>query len=59
MNKVNDILVSKGKKLIGWDADNELSPGTTIMSWRSFKGGIEAAAKGHEVIMTPSQFCYF
>jgi hexosaminidase len=58
MNRVNELLKSKGKKLIGWDADNELAEGTAVMGWRGYKGGIEAAKKGHDVVMAPSQFCY-
>jgi hexosaminidase len=58
MHRVNDILKSKGKKLLGWDEDGELSPGATVMSWRGFQGGIEAAKKGHDVVMTPSSFAY-
>jgi hexosaminidase len=28
------------------------------MSWRGTQGGIAAAKQGHDVIMTPSSFCY-
>jgi hexosaminidase len=29
------------------------------MSWRGYKGGIEAANQGHDVVMTPTSECYF
>lgn len=58
MNRVDEILKKKGKKLLGWDDDGELLPGATVMGWRGFKGGIDAAQKGHDVVMTPTQFCY-
>jgi hexosaminidase len=29
------------------------------MSWRGVNGGIEAAQQGHDVIMTPTSYCYF
>jgi hexosaminidase len=60
MNRVEKILQSKGKKLIGWDEilDGGISPGATVMSWRGIKGGIEAAKMGHDVVMTPTTFAY-
>jgi hexosaminidase len=29
------------------------------MSWRGAQGGVEAASKGHDVIMTPNTHVYF
>lgn len=54
--------VSKhGKKIIGWDEilEGGLAPDATVMSWRGMEGGIEAARTGHDVIMTPTDYCYF
>ncbi len=60
MNRVEAILKSKGKKLIGWDEilDGGISPEATVMSWRGIKGGIEAAKMGHDVVMSPTTFAY-
>jgi hexosaminidase len=60
VNRVEKILQSKGKKLIGWDEilEGGISPDATVMSWRGIKGGIEAAKLGHNVVMTPSSFAY-
>jgi hexosaminidase len=60
MNRVEGILKAKGKKLLGWDEIMEggISPEATVMSWRSMKGGIEASRLGHDVIMSPLQYCY-
>jgi hexosaminidase len=60
IKRVEKIVQSKGKKLIGWDEilEGGLAPDATVMSWRGMKGGIEAAKQGHPVIMTPYQFCY-
>jgi len=60
MNRVENILRDKGKKLIGWDEilDGGISPGATVMSWRGVKGGIQAAKMGHNVVMTPTTFAY-
>ncbi|AQG78648.1 beta-N-acetylhexosaminidase [Spirosoma montaniterrae] len=65
IRRVERIVRSKGKKLIGWDEILEgdgptirLAPGATVMSWRGMRGGIEAARQGRPVIMTPFQHCY-
>ncbi len=51
---------ARGKKIIGWDEilEGGLAPNATVMSWRGMKGGIEAARAKHDVIMTPTDFCY-
>jgi hexosaminidase len=53
--KLEKLILSKGKKMIGWDeiVEGGLAPEAVVMSWRGMKGGIEAAKQGHEVIMTP------
>jgi hexosaminidase len=60
MKRVESILKSKGKKLIGWDEilEGGIAPEATVMSWRGIKGGIEAAKLGHDVVMTPTTFAY-
>jgi len=60
MKRVETILKSKGKKLIGWDEilEGGVAPEATVMSWRGIKGGIEAAKMGHFVVMTPTTFGY-
>ena len=60
IRRVEKIVQSKGKKLIGWDEilEGGLAPNATVMSWRGMKGGTEAAKQGHHVIMTPYQNCY-
>ncbi|MFA3784221.1 beta-N-acetylhexosaminidase [Melioribacteraceae bacterium 4301-Me] len=61
MKRIEKFLISRGKKLIGWDEilEGGLAPEATVMSWRGIKGGIEAARSGHDVVMTPTTFCYF
>lgn len=60
IRRVEKIVQSKGKRLIGWDEilEGGLAPNATVMSWRGMRGGIEAARQGHPVIMTPFQNCY-
>jgi len=59
-NRVEKIVNSKGKKMIGWDEilEGGVSPTAAIMSWRGTKGGIEASNKGHEVVMSPTTYVY-
>lgn len=58
--RVQKIVASKGKKFIGWDEilEGGLPKDAAVMSWRGMKGGIEAAKKGHEVVMSPTTFAY-
>jgi hexosaminidase len=60
VKRVEKIVSSKGKKLIGWDEilEGGLAPGAAIMSWRGMKGGIEAAKMGVPVVMTPTTYAY-
>jgi hexosaminidase len=67
VTRVNKIINSKGKKMIGWDEilDGGLTPGAAVMSWRGgqagvsgMSGGARAAKMGHEVVMTPQDFVY-
>ncbi|MBN8853203.1 MAG: beta-N-acetylhexosaminidase [Sphingobacteriales bacterium 50-39] len=58
--RVEKIVESKGKKVIGWDEilEGGLAPNAAVMSWRGIKGGIEAAKQGHQVVMSPTTFVY-
>ena len=58
--RVEKIINSKGKKMIGWDEilDGGLAPNAAVMSWRGMKGGIQAAKMGHEVVMSPTTYAY-
>ncbi len=61
VKEIETFLTSKGRKLIGWDEilEGGLSEGATVMSWRGYAGGIEAARLHHDVIMSPTTHCYF
>lgn len=60
IEQFDQYLSAKGRKIIGWDEilEGGLSAGATVMSWRGEKGGIEAAKKEHDVIMTPNTYAY-
>ncbi|HEY5393662.1 MAG TPA: family 20 glycosylhydrolase [Hanamia sp.] len=58
--KLETLITSKGKKMIGWDEilEGGIAPEATVMSWRGMEGGTKAAKMGHEVIMTPNNYTY-
>lgn len=60
IQRVEKIMATHGKKIIGWDEilEGGLAPSATVMSWRGEQGGIDAANAGHDVIMTPESYCY-
>jgi hexosaminidase len=61
IKRIEKWLISQNRKMIGWDEilEGGLAPGATVMSWRGTEGGIAAAQQGHDVVMTPSSYCYF
>jgi hexosaminidase len=61
VKRMEQYIVSKGKKMIGWDEilEGGLPAEAAVMSWRGTEGGIEAAKAGHDVVMTPGAYCYF
>lgn len=60
-SEVQKYLASKGRKVIGWDEllECNVDASAAIMSWRGAEPGAEAAAKGHDVVMSPTSHCYF
>jgi len=61
ITRMEKYINAKGKQIIGWDEilEGGLAPNATVMSWRGIEGGVAAANENHEVIMTPTSFCYF
>lgn len=59
--RIEKFLNDHGRSIIGWDEilEGKLAPNATVMSWRGMEGGIEAAQMNHDVIMTPTTYCYF
>lgn len=58
--RVEQIVVSKGKKFMGWDEilEGGVSPTASVMSWRGLKYGIQASKDKHNVVMSPTDFAY-
>ncbi|MFT4257422.1 MAG: beta-N-acetylhexosaminidase [Pseudoxanthomonas sp.] len=59
--RLEKFLAAHGKRLLGWDEilEGPLPASATVMSWRGIEGGIDAANKGHDVVMSPSPMLYF
>ena len=59
-HRVEEIILSKGKKMMGWDEilEGGISPTTALMSWRGVNYGIDASNSGHYVVMSPNNFVY-
>lgn len=60
IRRIAEYVMSRGRKIIGWDEimQGGLHKNATVMCWRDVKYGIEAAAKGNDVIMTPMDYLY-
>jgi len=60
IKRIEKFANSKGRSIIGWDEilEGGLAPNATVMSWRGEQGGIAAAQQKHNVIMSPTSFCY-
>lgn len=60
MQRVEKILKSKNKKLIGWDEilEGTLSQEAVAMNWREMKHATEGAKRGHKIVMTPHSHVY-
>jgi hexosaminidase len=59
IRRIEKIVNADGKRLIGWSEIREggLAPSAALMDW--IGGGAESAASGHDVVMSPTKFCYF
>ena len=61
MNRMEKVVQARGRRIMGWDEvlEGNISKSAMIMSWRGTSGGIQAAKKGHDVVMTPGDYLYF
>ena len=61
VKEMGKIIESKGKTMIGWDEilEGGLAEGAVVMNWRGWLDeGAKAAKMGHQVVMTPTTYCY-
>jgi hexosaminidase len=61
VNRIAQVLKANNKRIIGWDEileGDQLTPDALVMSWRGTTGGVTAAKKHHDVVMTPTTYLY-
>ena len=60
LERLEAMLEKRQRKLIGWDEilESKLPAEATVMSWRGTNGAIEAAHKGHDVVLSPAPQLY-
>lgn len=60
VERLQAFLARYGRRVIGWDEilQGDLPADTAIMSWRGADGAIDAAAKGHQTVLSPAPTLY-
>jgi hexosaminidase len=60
VERLQAFLTPHGRRIIGWDEilESDLPAEAVVMSWRGVEGAIEAAAKGHQTILSPAPTLY-
>jgi hexosaminidase len=58
IRRIGAFLNARGRTLVGWSEIREggLAPNATMMDW--IGGAVESAQEGHDVVMTPTAYCY-
>jgi hexosaminidase len=58
IRRIEKFANAKGRTLIGWSeiAHGGLAKNAVVMDW--IGGGFEAASAGHDVVITPTDYCY-
>jgi len=59
VRRMEKIVNAGGRNLIGWSEIREggLAQNAAVMDW--IGGAVEAAEAGHDVVMSPTKYCYF
>ncbi len=58
VRRMEKFVSSKGRTLVGWSEIREggLASNAVLMDW--IGGALESAREGHDVVLTPTAFCY-
>jgi hexosaminidase len=58
--RIGRFLAARHKKVIGWDeiVEGGAAPNATVMFWRGMDGVQALAQAGHDVILSPTNYCY-
>ena len=59
IQRMEKFVNAHNRTIIGWSEirNGGLAPNAVLMDW--IGGGLEAAKEGHDVVMTPTHYCYF
>ena len=59
--RIERYLDAHGRRMIGWDEilGGNVSKSAIVMSWRGVSGGVIAATRGNDVIISPDPVLYF
>ena len=59
-NRIEKFVNSRGRRIMGWDEilEGDINKSATIHCWRGMEHGIAAAQAGHDVVMSPTTYCY-
>lgn len=62
IRRIEKFLNKNGRRLLGWDEiiEGGLAANATVMYWRGWEKDVAdlAAQEGHDVVMTPDNYCY-
>lgn len=60
MSELQQHVEARGRRMMGWDEmlDGGVPEGATVVAWRNFKKGAEAARQHHPVVISPYQRLY-
>ncbi len=60
VNKVQDIVTSYGKRILGWDeiAHATLKPNSVVQYWARAGNAVKGIEQGARVLMSPSKYAY-
>lgn len=60
MRRIARFLEARGRKAVGWDEmiEGGLPPNATVMFWRGLKEVASVTAAGHDVVLSPWDYCY-
>ncbi len=59
-HRLGEYLRAHGRRLVGWDEilEGGVSADAVVMSWRGVQGAIDAAAGGHDTVLSPAPTLY-
>lgn len=61
ISRISNFVQSHNRSIIGWNEiiEGGLVENATVMAWNDWVAAADAARSHHDVIMTPTQYCYF